>query len=147
MTRPSRSRTPSGRRDCGSGTAFLALVAVALMALAGLAIDGGRALEARQAAAAEAEQAARAGASALSSGGLRQGDLVIDVPRAIAAAESFADSTGHPGTALVVGSTVVVTVEYRLPTDVLGIIGIHSFRITGHASATDLIGIANGGSS
>ena len=141
---------PDDRRtqnEGGSISAFLALLAVALMALAGIAIDGGRVVVARQAANAEAEQAARAGASALSIGGLRAGALTLDVPAAIAAAESFTDASGHPGSAMVIGSTVVVTVDYRLPTDVLGIVGIRSLVVSGRGAATDLMGVANGGAS
>lgn len=147
MTRTGEPAAGRALSEGGSISAFLALLAVALMALAGLAIDGGRAMEARQAANAEAEQAARAGASALSIGGLREGDLALDVPAAIAAAEAFTDASGHPGSASVIGSTVVVTVDYRLPTDVLGIVGIRSLMVSGRGAATDLMGVANGGAS
>ncbi len=145
-----RTDSPAdGRAPCegGSISAFVALLAVALMALAGLAIDGGRVMEARQAANAEAEQAARAGAAALSISGLREGGLALNVPAAITAAEAFTDASGHPGSAAVVGSTVVVTVDYRLPTDVLGIVGIGSLVVSGRGAATDLMGVATGGAS
>ena len=54
--------------DRGSVTAFVALLLVALVALAGLVVDGGAAMSAHQAAVDEAQQAARAGAGALSVG-------------------------------------------------------------------------------
>ena len=147
MTRTGAPAAGGALSDSGSISAFLALLAVALMALAGLAIDGGRVIAARQAANAEAEQAARAGASALSIGGLRDGDLALNAAAAITAAEAFTDASGHPGSAAVVGSTVVVTVDYRLPTDVLGIVGIRSLVVSGRGAATDLMGVANGGAS
>jgi uncharacterized membrane protein len=52
-----------GRRDRGSAALFVAIFAPAMIFMAGLVIDGGGALEARQRAADIAEQAARAAAN------------------------------------------------------------------------------------
>ncbi len=134
------------RTDVGSVTAFVAAFAVALFALFGLVVDGGRALAARESAYDEAEQAARAGAGALSVSGLRAGDVQIEDAAAVAAARAFTREWGHPGTAVVAGGKVEVTIRYRMPTDVLGMIGIGSLSISAAGSATDLAGVTRSGS-
>jgi Flp pilus assembly protein TadG len=63
--------------DSGTITVFVALLAVALFALAGLVLDGGRAVSAQQAAQDEADQAARSGAQALSVNALRTGAVEL----------------------------------------------------------------------
>jgi Flp pilus assembly protein TadG len=128
----------------GSITVFVALVLVALIVLLGLVVDGGTALSARQSAADEAEQAARAGAGSLSVDALRSGSLQLDPVVAVAAAESFSVAAGHPGTATVSGNVVTVRIHYRVPTEVLGIVGIGSLPVTAVASATDVEGVTVG---
>jgi len=130
------------RNHDGSVTAFVVLLLVALMVLLGLVVDGGSALSARQSAMDEAEQAARAGAGALSVDALRDGSLELDPAAAVAAAESFTRAAGHPGTASVTGGVVTVQVQYRIPTDVLGIVGIGSLPVSAKASAVDVQGVA-----
>ncbi len=132
------------RDQDGSLSAFVVLLLVALMALLGLVVDGGSALSARQSAVDEAEQAARAGAGALSVEALRAGALQLDPSAAVAAAESFARAAGHPGTASVSGGVVTVQIRYRVPTEVLGIIGIDSLPVSAQASAVDVQGVTVG---
>jgi Flp pilus assembly protein TadG len=115
---------------------------VALFALLGLVVDGGRAMAARQAAQDEAEQAARAGAGALSVESLRSGQTDLDPQAAVAGAESFTLEAGHPGTATVAGGTVTVTVSYPVPTAVLGLVGISSISVSATASAFDVHGVS-----
>lgn len=64
------------RSQAGSVTAFVAAFAVALVAVAGLVVDGGYLLAGRSAALDEAEAAARAGAQAVDVGVLRLGGPV-----------------------------------------------------------------------
>ncbi|MGA8725865.1 MAG: pilus assembly protein TadG-related protein [Acidimicrobiales bacterium] len=130
--------------DCGSVSAFVALLLVALVALAGLVVDGGAAMSAHQAAVDEAQQAARAGAGALSTDALRSGSLVIDQDAAVRSAEAFTSAAGHPGTAAVSAGAVTVTIHYRVPTSVLGIIGITSLPVSATASAVDVQGVTVG---
>lgn len=137
---PSHSRFS----DRGSISAFIALLLVALVALAGLVVDGGAALSAHQAAVDEAEQAARAGAGALSTDALRSGSLVIDQDAAIDSAEAFTSAAGHPGTATVSGGAVTIAIHYRIPTSVLGIVGITSLPVSATASAVDVQGVTVG---
>jgi len=134
----------SPRPDSGSISAFVALLLVALIVLLGLVVDGGSVLSARQAATDEAEQAARAGAGALSVQALRAGSLQLDPGAAVAAAESYAAAAGHPGTATVSQGVVTVVINFRVGTEVLGIVGIHSLPVSAVASATDLQGVTVG---
>ena len=131
------------RDEAGVITAFVAVFAVALFALAGLVIDGGLALSAQRGAIDEAEQAARAGADALSTSALRQGQIGLDPSAAIAAAEASMVASGHPGTAWVTGKTVTAEVTpYAQPTMLLGIVGFSHFTVSGTASATPVAGVA-----
>ena len=70
-------------REAGQVTLFLAGCSLGLVLLAGLSVDGGRILSAREQAWDEAQEAARAGADALSVADLRgQGETVVDVAAA-----------------------------------------------------------------
>jgi Putative Flp pilus-assembly TadE/G-like len=128
----------------GSVSAFVALLLVALFVLMGLVLDGGSAIRAGQSATDEAEQAARAGAGALSVDALRSGSVQIDQTNAVKAAELFTVAAGHPGTATVSGNTVSVEIHYRIPTEVLGIVGIGTLAVSASASAVDLSGVTQG---
>ena len=130
--------------ESGSVSAFVVLLLVALFALVGLLIDGGSAIAARQAATDEAEQAARAGAGALSVDALRSGSVQIDPSAAVATAEAFTVAAGHPGTAVVSAGVVRVEVHYRIPTDILGMVGITTLPVSGTASAVDVRGVTQG---
>jgi hypothetical protein len=132
------------RDECGVLTAFILLLLTAFMALLGLVVDGGAVLTAHQAAEVEAEQAARAGAGAISVDALREGIVQLDVPAAIAAAEQFALVSGHPGTATVDGGVVTVRIQYRVPTVLLGMVGIPFLSVTATASAENLHGVTTG---
>ncbi len=134
---------PSGG-EAGSITAFVLLLLVALVALLGLVVDGGAAMAAHQAAVDEASQAARAGAGAVSVDALRHGSLTLDAPAAVREAQAFTEAAGHPGTATVSGNVVTVTVEYRMPTTVLGIVGVSWLPVSATASAVDLEGVTSG---
>ena len=138
----------SSRRHRGEEGQFLAMTAVFMtmfLALAGLVADGGRYLDAKQAAASEAEQASRAGAGSIDVGQLHAGTVALDPAAAVTAAETFMTSAGHPGTAWVVGNTVYAQISYRQPTQLLGIIGVGSLQITVTESATDVSGNTSGG--
>ena len=136
--------TAPPRGQSGSISAFVALLLVALIVLLGLVVDGGSALAARQAATDEAEQAARAGAGALSVQALRAGSLQLDPGAAVNAAEAFAAAAGHPGIATVSQNVVTVVIHFRVGTEVLGIVGIHSLPVSAAASAADLQGVTVG---
>ncbi len=134
----------SPKSDDGSVTAFVALLLVAMFVLMGLVLDGGTALSAQQAATDEAEQAARAGAGSLSVDALRAGSIKIDQQAAVAAAEAFTLAAGHPGTATVSGDVIRVEVHYRVPTDILSMVGIKSLPVSAEATAFDVAGVTSG---
>jgi Flp pilus assembly protein TadG len=115
------------------------------LALAGLVADGGHYLDAKQAAASEAEQAARAGAGSLNISELHAGTIDVDPASAVTAAENYMTVAGQPGTAWVLGNTVYAQISYRMPTQLLGIIGVGSLALSVTESATDVSGITTGG--
>ena len=148
FAKPGRPGGPrrAGRRvrssdETGGITVFVALMAVALFALAGLVLDGGRAMSAQQAAQDEAEQAARSGAAALSVSALRTGAVRLDPQTAVADAVAYTVAAGHPGTATVVGNGVEVHIQYRVPTDILGMVGIGTLPVSASARAIDVHGV------
>jgi Flp pilus assembly protein TadG len=130
-----------GNGEHGIVAAYVTLLVVPLLALLGLVCDGGRAMAARQAAAAEAADAARAGAGQLSVAALREGTLALDQPAARRAAFAATVAAGHPGRVLVTQSQVTVVVSYRVPTLLLGIVGVPSIAVSASASAVDVAGV------
>jgi len=147
MTFRSRLQTRQGRhqrelvKEEGSFTVFVAVLALALFALCGLVIDGGRAVAAQSAAAGEAEQAARIGAGQISVDAIRSGTLAIDPRAATSTAESYLRTAGSAGIVTVAGQTVTVHIESAEPTVILGIIGVKQIAISATASATNLHGV------
>lgn len=133
-------------RRTGEGgiiAAYVTLLVVPLLALLGLVCDGGRAMAARQAAATEAADAARAGAGQLSVSALREGVLALDPTEARRAAFAATVAAGHPGRVLVSRGEVTVVVSYRVPTLLLGIVGVPSISVSASATAVDVAGVTN----
>ncbi|MGD0441359.1 MAG: hypothetical protein ABSB52_12140 [Acidimicrobiales bacterium] len=125
----------------GSFTPFVMLLCVALMAVLALIVDGGRALGARDTAYLEAEQAARVGATQLSAASLHEGLTAFQIAGATAAAERYMSACGHPGSVVVAGSAVIVTVRaYALATPLLAMIGIDQLQVSASAAATVVVG-------
>ena len=133
------------RSEDGQLLAMTCVFMTMFLALAGLVADGGHYFDAKQAAASEAEQAARAGAGSLDVSQLHAGTVSLDPNTAVSAAESYMAFAGQPGTAWVVGDTVYAQISYRLPTQLLGIIGVGSFQITVTQSATNVSGTTSEG--
>jgi Flp pilus assembly protein TadG len=127
--------------ELGSFTVFAAVLALALFALLGLVIDGGRAVAAQSNAAGEAEQAARIGAGQISVEAIRSGTLEIDPASATAAAQRYLRTAGSSGVITVAGQTVTVEIRSAEPTVVLGIIGVRQIGISASASATNVHGV------
>jgi len=141
----SRWEARQRRSEDGQLLAMTCVFMTMFLALAGLVADGGHYFDAEQAAAAEAEQAARAGAGSLDVGQLHAGTVALDPNTAVSAAESYMAFAGQPGTAWVDGNTVYAQISYRLPTQLLGIIGVPSLQINVTQSATDVSGVSSGG--
>ncbi len=139
------SRVEHGRRreagERGVIAAYVTLLVVPLLALVGLVCDGGRAMAARQAAATEAADAARAGAAQVSVAALRSGSLAVDPSMARRAAFAATVAAGHPGQVVVSGGQVSVRVSYRVPTLLLGLVGVTSIDVSASATAVDVAGV------
>jgi hypothetical protein len=162
MSQPRRRRWPLARRWPGRepghaerGTLSLMLIIVfpALVALAGIVIDGGAKLTAAENANSLAQEAARAGAGIIN----RQvaystGNFVVDANQAEAAAQEYLataaiatpgiSGTAEPGPD---PNTIEVTVTILQPTKVLSIIGINSMTVTGQAIANLQTGVTGPG--
>ena len=146
LRRPTDHRRTAHR--CSDDGQFLAMTAVFMtmfLALAGLVADGGHYLDVKEQAASVAEQAARAGAGSLDVGQLHAGIIAVDPAVAVTAAENYMSSAGEPGTAWVVANTVYAEISQRVPTQLLGIIGVESLAFSVTESATDVSGITRGG--
>ncbi|HEY2490488.1 MAG TPA: pilus assembly protein TadG-related protein [Streptosporangiaceae bacterium] len=140
------------RGDRGTLSLFVVLFTPVVVLLAGLLVDGGIAINARQRAADVAQQAARAGANDLNVAALRSGTVELDPAACNVATEfvgkytgigaipgpcSFVPVDGHPG--IKVYATVTVHPQF------LGLIGIGSFAQTSYGEATPVCGITQGG--
>jgi hypothetical protein len=121
--------------DSGQITAFVVVMATALILLAGLVLDGGLTLAARERALNLAQEAARAGAQGINLATYRQtGNLMLSPALAQADAQQYLASTGSQGTVQVTGNTVTVTVTISQRMQILDAAGLSA--ITVHASAS-----------
>jgi Flp pilus assembly protein TadG len=135
------------RSERGSLTLMLAVLFIALLALAGVVIDGGAKLAAAENATSIAQEAARAGAGIVSkTTAYSRGQFVISQGAAIVAARQFLASSGYSGTVSPVGNNSIrVSVRITKPTKVLSIISIDSMTVTGTATAQLVSGVTGPG--
>jgi Flp pilus assembly protein TadG len=152
--KPPRARGRRGRRSLRGGdrergtiTLMLLVMFVALLALAGMVIDGGAKLAQAENANAIAQEAARAGAGMVNQAkALATGSFTVDRAQALAAARQYLARLGVTGTAVADGPDAIrVTVRLITPTHVLSIIGIDSMRSTGSATASLATGVTGPG--
>ena len=100
-----------GHGEDGTVSALVAVIALGLLMVAGLAYDGGQIIGAQVTARDHAANAARAGAQEVDLTELRStGHAVLDPGRAAAAAESYLARMGQSGTVQVNGASVTVSV-------------------------------------
>ncbi|MFF0518832.1 TadE/TadG family type IV pilus assembly protein [Actinomadura nitritigenes] len=141
-----RARLSSqGGADRGTIAMYTVLFTPIVLMLAGLLVDGGLAIHARQRAADMAEQAARAGANQIDTEALRTtGEPVLDPGRARAAA---CDLLGDFGTQVAASrcdadqQQVTVSVEITVKPQILGIVpGFGSFTLTSTETARPVTG-------
>ncbi|SEG90731.1 Putative Flp pilus-assembly TadE/G-like [Thermomonospora echinospora] len=128
------------RGDRGTVAMYTVLLTPAVLLLAGLLVDGGLAIHARQRAADMAEQAARAGANEIDVETLRAtGQPRIDQGAACASAYDLLAAYGQDiaGRGCVPGAEEVrVTVTIRVSPQLLAIVpGLGDFTMTSTASA------------
>jgi Flp pilus assembly protein TadG len=127
----------------GSVTAFVVVLATALIMVTGMVVDGGQSLAAGMDARRLASSAARAGAQELDLARLRAGaPPALDPARAEAAAAEFLTAAGAAGTAHADPSLITVTVHVT-PRSRLLPLGPRT--ITATRSARPVAGIHEGG--
>ncbi len=129
--------------DQGSVSAFVLVLVVGLVVLAGLGLDGGLALAAKVRATGQAESAARAGAQALDLATYRvTGQLRLDPARAQRLAYDYLSDVGAAGTVEVTGDTVAVHVDVSYRTQLLSLAGIDTIATQGVGAAHPQRGIS-----
>ncbi len=145
MTPPPSPAAPSvhsqapGGSDGGYVTVFFATIVVALLGLAGLAFDGGEALNTKSQAISTAAEAARAGAQALDLAAYRaDGTRRLDPAQARSRALAFLAGAGFQGTAGATTALVTVTVTTTYHPQLLTLVGVGPLTITGTASASPI---------
>lgn len=136
-------------RDRGAVMFWVVPIMIGLIAMAGLIVDGGNAISARQRAADVSQQAARAGADALSPTALHDAnpsDLSADPGAARAAAQRVLDSAGITNpTVMISGDSVTVSVTVHEKTQVLSAFGLNDISGSASSTATALHGSNTGG--
>lgn len=133
------------RDDRGAATVFVIGMSIVLLALAGLVVDGGLAINARQRVADDVEQAARAGAQEIDVATLRaSGTITLNQSAAQLAAEQFLVQRGYASSEIsvsITGTTVTAGAAQQIPTTLLQLIFIRSFHVSAQAQARAAVGI------
>lgn len=108
------------RNEHGAMTGFVAVIAAALVMVAGMAYDGGQVITAHNRARNDAERAARAGAQQLDLTHLRlTGDARLDRRAAERAVDEYLAGVGVSGSTAVSDASVTVTVTVHQPLRIL----------------------------
>ena len=124
------------RSEHGQVTAVVTILVLALLASAGLVLDGGRLLAERRELRDLANGAARAGAQAVSLDDLRgTGEVVIDPAAAEAAASAFLAASGERGEVVVDGDAVRVVVRGDTDLLLLRLVGADRREVIGRGEA------------
>lgn len=112
------------------------LLSVALIMVIGAAVDIGHAFLVKRQLASIADDAALSGSQAISLQRLHEGRLQLNPTQAQTEAQrAIAASSSVTGQVNATASSVTVTVTRRVPTILLGLVGLHTLTITAHASA------------
>lgn len=154
MTRDSRTRwfrlvrqwlirRTGGQPDAGRVTAFTTLFCTALLAVAGLVLDGGLAVSAKVQALDVAQAAARAGAQQLDLDLYRTtGVAQLDPTRAAQAARNWLTAAGADGEVTEATTEhVTITVRRTRTTQLLHLVGVGELHISATATATAIQGV------
>lgn len=122
--------------DAGQATAFLIIMATALLLLVAFVFDVGAALAERNRNLQLAQEAARAGAQQIDLGAYRaDGTVRLDTASATSAAEAFLTDAGVQGSAAVEGDVVTVTAQ---STFTFRLLPVGARTASGSASATPI---------
>jgi hypothetical protein len=125
---------PPLQDEDGTVSAFVAVLAIALVAVAGLAYDGGQIIAATAHARDVAGAAARAGAQQAAAADVHAGRSGLDPAAAHAAAAGFLDAAGATGSVTVDGPQVRVSVTVTQPMRILPV-GDRTITITATSRA------------
>jgi len=145
------SRSPRRRdraTDAGSVTLFLVITVVGLLTMVGLVVDGAAKIRGVQRADALAAEAGRAGGQAIDVPASIMGEPpTVDARAAAAAAQTYLARNGVDGQVTVRdgGRSLEVEVTSTTRTVFLGLIGIDSMTVHGHASVTLVRGVTGAG--
>ncbi len=130
-----------GQSEEGVVSIMVAVLALGLVACAGLAYDGGAIVTTTAAAHDVAAAAARAGAQQVDPAAVHQGLPTLDPTAATTAAEAFVAEAGMTGTVAVQGSAVTVTVRTSQP---MRILPLPDRMIVATATATSVSDVLGG---
>lgn len=126
----------------GQVTSFVVVFSLTLLVVAGLVLDGGLLLNARQQAADIAGEAARAGAQAVDIGALRaSGRHAIDPLQALADADAYLRQVDADGVVTATAEQVTVTVTRTQRLQLLPLVGLREATVTGSGSARSARGV------
>lgn len=135
------------RSERGAISAMLVTLIVMLFVLAGLVVDGGFAINARQKIYDDAEQAARAAANQIDIETLRAtGEIVILEGQARQKAQEYMSARGYPPSEVQVSvddvaGEVTVAARDTVNTTLLQLIFISDFDVEGQATSRPAVGI------
>jgi Flp pilus assembly protein TadG len=144
MTNSSRLRRGARPDDRGGIAVFTAIVAVVLLGIIGLVVDGGGKLQATERADAQAMEAARAAGQAIDPSAAITGTAIrVDPQAAQAAAWAYLNKAGVTGRVSISDdrTMLTVTVSETYATKFLPVVGIGSMNVTGTGTATLLHGV------
>jgi hypothetical protein len=135
--------TTERRDDRGMISAFTAVVALALIFVAGMVYDGGQRVNTYMQASDLASNAARAGAQAAEPASLYDAEpgTELDGGDAVAAAQSFLADAGHPGSGSVTVSGDEVNVVVTLDQTAVILTWLGTVEIQANATATATPGV------
>ena len=121
----------------GSISALVVCLVMGFVSLAGLAFDGGRAIDTYVEASDVAQNAARLGAQQLV--GIRSNRPRIDAQASQRLMQSFVSSHDMNASYVIDGTTAQVTIERQVPMRILGLFGIgnRTVRVTRFADIVD----------
>lgn len=131
----------------GSVTLFVVVAVAGLLAMAGLAVDGGGKVRAVQRADRVAAEAARAAGQAIDAPAAILGAVpTVSSADAVAAGLRYLQAAGAIGTVHAVdgGRAVEVRVTEDQPTVFLGLIGVNEITVTGSAQVALVRGVSVG---
>ena len=132
------SARPHNRLSDERGSVLITglLLSVALLMVIGFAVDVGHAFLVKRQLASIANDAALVGSQAIDVPALHEGHLQLDPGHARAEAlQTLYANPSVTGQASASTTGVTVTVRRRVPTILLGLVGLRTLTITAHASA------------